>query len=100
MNFWVFFANYIYNVYIFFTVTYPFDLTKTRLQIQGESTAAVGNVTKTFQHRGMVAMAMGIGKTLQVPIKIEYSPSLILIAMKIGEKINRQFLFPSKMKLH
>ena len=42
------------------SVTYPFDITKTRLQIQGEN-----NVAGKFQgsvKRGMVSTLIGIGK--------------------------------------
>ncbi|XP_059616899.1 mitochondrial uncoupling protein 4 [Phlebotomus argentipes] len=45
-------------------VTYPLDLTKTRLQIQGEATASVkvdGMISRT-QHRGMLATALGIAR--------------------------------------
>ncbi len=37
-------------------VTYPLDLTKTRLQIQGEGGAV------SAQHRGMITTAFGIGQ--------------------------------------
>ncbi|EDV91835.1 mitochondrial uncoupling protein 4 [Drosophila grimshawi] len=42
--------------------TYPLDLTKTRLQIQGEaaSVATIGAVKSNMQYRGMVATAFGI----------------------------------------
>lgn len=42
-----------------FTATYPLDLTKTRLQIQGEISGdgAIG------ARRGMVGTAVGIGKS-------------------------------------
>uniref|UniRef100_A0A1B0FYA3 Uncharacterized protein n=1 Tax=Phlebotomus papatasi TaxID=29031 RepID=A0A1B0FYA3_PHLPP len=42
-------------------VTYPLDLTKTRLQIQGEAAVSEGSriVTRT-QYRGMLATALGI----------------------------------------
>lgn len=43
----------------YFTATYPLDLTKTRLQIQGEISGdgAIG------ARRGMVRTAVGIGKS-------------------------------------
>lgn len=43
----------------YFTATYPLDLTKTRLQIQGEISGdgAIG------ARRGMVGTAVGIGKS-------------------------------------
>lgn len=39
-----------------FTVTYPLDLTKTRLQIQGE----VATSNKPTEYRGMLKTAIGI----------------------------------------
>ncbi|XP_068158664.1 mitochondrial uncoupling protein 4 isoform X1 [Drosophila tropicalis] len=45
-------------------VTYPLDLTKTRLQIQGEGAALVNAATSTsnMQYRGMMATAFGIAR--------------------------------------
>ena len=43
-------------------VTYPLDLTKTRLQIQGEATKHVSDTfTQARPHRGMLATILGIG---------------------------------------
>lgn len=42
--------------YVFIAVTYPLDLTKTRLQIQGE----IATNNKSTQYRGMLKTALGI----------------------------------------
>ena len=42
------------------SVTYPLDLTKTRLQIQGE--VNVGGTTVTHAKRGMLKILYGIGE--------------------------------------
>ena len=42
------------------SVTYPFDITKTRLQIQGENNVA-GKIQGSVK-RGMVSTLIGIGK--------------------------------------
>jgi len=42
------------------SVTFPLDLTKTRLQIQGEATKHADGASKTKAHRGMVATIAGI----------------------------------------
>ena len=56
-----------YKLYIFvqldsflFSVTFPLDITKTRLQIQGEK-ASLASGTKVQPYRGMVKTAYGIG---------------------------------------
>ncbi|KAI5723134.1 hypothetical protein M8J76_001747 [Diaphorina citri] len=41
-------------------VTYPLDLTKTRLQIQGEAASQATNGDKKLPHRGMVKTGLGI----------------------------------------
>jgi len=46
---------------IFFLVTFPFDITKTRLQIQGERASMVES-NKPIVYRGMVETATGIGQ--------------------------------------
>lgn len=52
-------STIIVYLYIFiFSVTYPLDLTKTRLQIQGE----VATSDKPTQYRGMLKTAIGIVK--------------------------------------
>jgi len=45
-------------------VTYPLDLTKTRLQIQGEGGSLLAKKPHQLQYRGMVGTAYGIGNTL------------------------------------
>ncbi|GAB0096756.1 mitochondrial uncoupling protein 4 [Sergentomyia squamirostris] len=54
-------------------VTYPLDLTKTRLQIQGEAVAAAagenGRVISRTQYRGMLATALGIARE-EGPLKL------------------------------
>ena len=49
--------------FIFASVTYPLDLTKTRLQIQGE-TCMVHGTSVTHAKRGMLKILYGIGKYL------------------------------------
>ena len=45
------------------TVTYPLDLTKTRLQLQGEIAAGEKNVKRgDVNYRGMFRTALGIAK--------------------------------------
>ena len=44
---------------LYFIVTYPLDITKTRLQIQGEH--ASGSTLGKLKYRGMVKTAAGIG---------------------------------------
>ena len=51
-----------YDVRLFISVTYPLDLTKTRLQIQGEGGAVLA------KKKGFVKTAYGIGKTIKVLI--------------------------------
>ncbi|KAI5698362.1 hypothetical protein M8J75_005723 [Diaphorina citri] len=41
-------------------ITYPLDLTKTRLQIQGEAASQATNGDKKLPHRGMVKTGLGI----------------------------------------
>jgi len=44
-------------------VTFPLDITKTRLQIQGERASTVPSTTAAnVPYRGMVRTAVGIGK--------------------------------------
>ena len=54
-------------VYLFtifsFQVTFPLDITKTRLQIQGERASTVhSTTTANVPYRGMVRTAVGIGE--------------------------------------
>ncbi|XP_055600616.1 mitochondrial uncoupling protein 4-like isoform X2 [Uranotaenia lowii] len=59
-SFWCTYLISVFAASIAETVTYPLDLTKTRLQIQGEAlTAASGAISKP-KYRGMVATAGGI----------------------------------------
>ena len=51
---------------IFLTATYPLDLTKTRLQIQGEIN--VSGSTVSYSNRGMVKILHGIGMGLNIVI--------------------------------
>lgn len=44
-------------------MTFPLDITKTRLQIQGERASTVSSTTATnVPYRGMVRTAVGIGE--------------------------------------
>lgn len=44
-------------------MTFPLDITKTRLQIQGERASTVSSTTATnVPYRGMVKTAVGIGE--------------------------------------
>ncbi|KAL7044918.1 hypothetical protein ACKWTF_002103 [Chironomus riparius] len=58
-SFWCTYAISVAAACVAETATYPLDLTKTRLQIQGEAANAAG---KTMAYRGMVATALGIVK--------------------------------------
>jgi len=46
-------------------VTYPLDLTKTRLQIQGE------DATYKVAYRGMIRTAYGIGESVNIYVKLK-----------------------------
>lgn len=48
-------------------VTYPLDLTKTRLQIQGEQAASKAAATTQQPYRGMIKTAIGIVKEEGIP---------------------------------
>ncbi|XP_062705662.1 mitochondrial uncoupling protein 4 isoform X2 [Aedes albopictus] len=58
-SFWCTYLISVFAASIAETVTYPLDLTKTRLQIQGEA-AAVSGAIKKLKYRGMLATATGI----------------------------------------
>lgn len=58
-SFWCTYLISVFAASIAETVTYPLDLTKTRLQIQGEATAVTGAIKK-LKYRGMLATASGI----------------------------------------
>ncbi|KAG5675435.1 hypothetical protein PVAND_005339 [Polypedilum vanderplanki] len=58
-SFWCTYAISVAAACVAETATYPLDLTKTRLQIQGEAASAAGKQTA---YRGMLATAMGIVK--------------------------------------
>ena len=50
------------NIHFIFLVTFPLDITKTRLQIQGERASTVSSTSVTnVPYRGMVRTAVGIG---------------------------------------
>ena len=49
------------HFYSVFSATYPLDLTKTRLQIQGEWAARQNNGAVVTPYRGMLQTAVGIG---------------------------------------
>ena len=59
-----------YQLYLPFSlssVTYPLDLTKTRLQIQGEISHHVrSSRSSSLPHRGMIATAAGIGEIILI----------------------------------
>lgn len=61
-SFWCTYLISVFAASIAETVTYPLDLTKTRLQIQGEAAAiaAEGAGVKKVKYRGMLATATGI----------------------------------------
>lgn len=61
-SFWCTYLISVFAASIAETVTYPLDLTKTRLQIQGEAaaTAATTGALKKVKYRGMFATASGI----------------------------------------
>ncbi|XP_050083039.1 mitochondrial uncoupling protein 4-like isoform X1 [Anopheles aquasalis] len=64
-SFWCTYLVSVFAASIAETVTYPLDLTKTRLQIQGEAastmaTNAAGGAIKKIKYRGMLATANGI----------------------------------------
>ena len=42
-------------------MTFPLDLTKTRLQIQGEAVKNAGGAANSQAYRGMIATIAGIG---------------------------------------
>jgi len=46
----------------FLSATYPLDITKTRLQVQGEHATRVAS-SKPHAYRGMFQTAIGIGKS-------------------------------------
>ncbi|XP_055547450.1 mitochondrial uncoupling protein 4 isoform X1 [Wyeomyia smithii] len=58
-SFWCTYLISVFAASIAETVTYPLDLTKTRLQIQGEAAAVTGTIKK-LKYRGMLATATGI----------------------------------------
>lgn len=58
-SFWCTYAISVAAASVAETATYPLDLTKTRLQIQGEAASAAG---KQMAYRGMLATATGIVK--------------------------------------
>ena len=48
--------------FLSFIVTYPLDITRTRLQVQGEHAAIKKGTIKAQAYRGMFRTALGIGK--------------------------------------
>lgn len=52
-----------------FTVTYPLDLTKTRLQIQGEQATKV-ELSTHQPYRGMIKTVIGIGMSLSIIVSV------------------------------
>lgn len=60
-TFWCIYVTSVVSACIAELATYPLDLTKTRLQIQGEAlTTNLNNAKKLHSHRGMVGTALGI----------------------------------------
>lgn len=59
-SFWCTYLISVFAASIAETVTYPLDLTKTRLQIQGEGAAVSAGAIKKLKYRGMLATASGI----------------------------------------
>ena len=57
IGFWLAFKLCV--IVVFYAVTYPLDITKTRLQVQGEH--ASRNTLGKTKYRGMIKTAAGIG---------------------------------------
>lgn len=58
-------------------VTYPLDLTKTRLQIQGERSAVASTssaAASTTRHHGMFRIAVGIGALFLLVHRRQFLP--------------------------
>ena len=55
-----------YTYFHTFLATYPLDLTKTRLQIQGEGARVAGGNAASVPHRGFIGTAAGIGKVVLI----------------------------------
>lgn len=69
----------------FISVTYPLDLTKTRLQIQGEG------ATQTFVYRGMIRTAYGIGRLLEMFVLFSFI-SILLNLMFLDMTIKQLYM--------
>ena len=63
-----------------FEVTFPLDITKTRLQIQGERASCLSTTTaRSLPYRGMIKTAVGIGiKSGFVNVKIIFWKTSLL----------------------
>ena len=71
-------------------MTFPLDITKTRLQIQGERASTVSSTTATnVPYRGMVRTAVGIGEYTEATargrnnISKNYTTIIIMSGMDI-----------------
>ena len=64
----------IFIFYPFFVlVTFPLDITKTRLQVQGEHALKTSKKTPATKYRGMTKTAVGIGNIKVIIDIIFYS---------------------------
>lgn len=59
-SFWCTYIVSVVSASIAEILTYPLDLTKTRLQIQGEKAALLNGLAQKTQYRGMIKTAVGI----------------------------------------
>lgn len=77
-------------------MTFPLDITKTRLQIQGERASTVSSTTATnVPYRGMVRTAVGIGEYTEATARgrnnISKNYTRIISGMDIFQSYTRYF---------